>query len=329
MSVNVESTLTLKGKTDELMKMLKYLINNEYFDSDFDLSELGELSDEELEEYIIEQDNEINLTMVGPYGRYGELSDTRIFEGLADVSPNASFKGELCRGWTPTEYGILSGIFKNKKLNLTHIVTYGLLDSYVEYVKSIISIEKFCELFHIDEEDFDIYDYRYFFANEYLDDVSLDVFKEYFAYAKIEKAELKQALEILIKSEIEDCSSYIRRKGEEQAETWVYDPLDVKSKNKPRSSGEKLAREISDKPDSIEIEGKKIVTTWCDYLDYYIKENGGIIKSTVVLDTDYIIIGDCISEEGSGKTRRALELNITKGKNIIALTDKEFKNMVK
>lgn len=225
MSSNCESSIILKGKNDELMKMLKYLISNEYFKDDFDLSELGKLSNEELEEYVIKQGNKIKLFMLGPYGRYRELPDTRIFEGLADVAPNASFEGKMNHNQGPSEYSTLIGILKNKKLNLKHIVTYGLLDSYVEYVKSILSIEKFCEIFHIAKDDFDILDYRCFFESEYLDDISLDIFKGYFDYTKIEEDEFEKAIGKLIDLEIEECGSYIKRKSEENAKTWEYLPL--------------------------------------------------------------------------------------------------------
>ena len=329
MTANIESNITLQGKTDELMKMLKYLINNEYYDDDFDLRELSELSDEDLKKYIIEEGNKINLFIIGPYGRFYELPDTRVFEGLADAAPNASFKGEMSRIYGPTEYSVLSANFKDKQLNLKHMITYGMADSYLEYLKSIIPVERFCELFHIVEDDFDIYDYTYFFEQEYLEDVSFNQFQEYFNYAKIKADEFKKAIGELIKLEIEDCHSYIKSKSEENAETWIYKPLDKKTKEKPLSTGEKIAREISQKPEMIEIEGKKYVTTWCDRLDSYITSKGGIIKSKVVLDTDYIIIGNNIQEEGSLKTRKALELNKTKGKNIIAMTDIEFENILK
>ena len=74
------------------------------------------------------------------------------------------------------------------------------------------------------------------------------------------------------------------------------------------------------------INGKIFVLT--DILNYdimenYILQNGGEIKSTTVLATDYIIIGDN-SSGNTNKAKRAIELNQTKGKSIKALSENDF-----
>lgn len=223
MSANLETNITIKGKTNDLKSMLKYLANNEYFEEDSDLQKFKELSENELEDYIAKEGNEINLFIMGPYGKFKELQDTKIFEGLANSAPDASFEGEMSKIYGPTEYSLLTGKFNNKKLELEHIMTYNMIDSYVKYLKSKISTKKFCKLFHIDEEEFDLYDYRDFFENEYLKEVSLDEFQEYFDYAEISEEEFEIAIKELTNLNIEDSTSYIERKSKEEAKTWIYE----------------------------------------------------------------------------------------------------------
>lgn len=78
------------------------------------------------------------------------------------------------------------------------------------------------------------------------------------------------------------------------------------------------------------IKGKVFVlteVTYPDIIENYIIKNGGVVKSSTVLTTDYLIIGD----EGFGNTvkvRRAIELNQTRGKNIKAMTENDFWRMM-
>ena len=58
-----------------------------------------------------------------------------------------------------------------------------------------------------------------------------------------------------------------------------------------------------------------------------IEENGGIIKSSTVLDTDYLIYEERFGV-GTKKHERAIELNETKGKNIKIIPLKQFNKMV-
>lgn len=333
MSACYDTNIELKGNVDELKKMIRFLCQSEYLDSDPTLYEDKEefLTDSELEAYIIKNKNKIELNFSGPYGRFAELDETWIFEDLACIAPNAYFNGCMS-GFSGTGNYSLSGELRDQKLYLKATAScdeYGYSD-YCDYVKKHISTDKFCELFKIDNDDFDEYDFMCFFADNYLDDVSIDTFKEYFDYSEIDDDEFEDAIDELLELDLEYYSDFVSDKSEEDAKTWVYDPLNVKTKKKPMSNAEKWARQISPKPRFIEIEGKNfVIPSLSASIESYIKENGGIIKSSVVLDTDYIIIGGYISEEGTVKTRKALELNKTKGKHIIAMTDDEFMEIIK
>ena len=58
-----------------------------------------------------------------------------------------------------------------------------------------------------------------------------------------------------------------------------------------------------------------------------IEENGGVVRSSTVLDTDYLIYHEKFGV-GTKKHERALELNRSKGKNIRIIPLKEFNRMV-
>ena len=86
-----------------------------------------------------------------------------------------------------------------------------------------------------------------------------------------------------------------------------------------------LAREVSEPVTSIVFEGKIFVHTTCtneSKIDQLVAKKGGEVKSSTVLKTDYIIIGDKIDYETT-KITRAKELN-QNGKEIKAMTESEF-----
>ena len=99
-------------------------------------------------------------------------------------------------------------------------------------------------------------------------------------------------------------------------------PSDVKTSSKVKNTIRKIGQ-CEGKPS---IKGKIFVLTevmYPDIMENYISKNGGEVKSSTVLATDYLIIGD----DGSGdttKAKRAIELNQTRGKNIKALSENDF-----
>lgn len=98
--------------------------------------------------------------------------------------------------------------------------------------------------------------------------------------------------------------------------------------NDSLSLATKLARKISAPVSSLVFEGKIYVHTTCENevrLDEYISSKGGEVKSSTVLKTDYLIIGDKINHETS-KITRAEELN-KQGCVIKTMTESEFWRM--
>lgn len=99
----------------------------------------------------------------------------------------------------------------------------------------------------------------------------------------------------------------------------------------PQDTGEassfaiSLARSVSDRPAEIVFENMLFVHTSCTQekaIDAFVEANGGEVKSSVVLKTNYLIVGNGIDHETT-KISRARELN-GQGKTIVAMTESEF-----
>lgn len=89
-------------------------------------------------------------------------------------------------------------------------------------------------------------------------------------------------------------------------------------------------KEIGEVEDAISFKGKNFVLTEVEELELmeaYIIQNGGAIRSSTVLETDYLIIGDK-SYGDTRKAKRALELNKKRGKNIKAMLERDFWLMI-
>ena len=89
------------------------------------------------------------------------------------------------------------------------------------------------------------------------------------------------------------------------------------------------ARKVSSKPEHIDFNDKIFVHTSCQnekMIDGFVETNGGEIKSSTVLNTNYLIIGDNIDHQTT-KISRAIELN-NNGKSITAMTESEFWSLV-
>lgn len=116
---------------------------------------------------------------------------------------------------------------------------------------------------------------------------------------------------------------------EEKFLNMVNKPVDKSDDIQYSSLAEKYARGISDKVKYIELAGKGFrVTTLTkeDWIINYIERHGGILKSTVTGNTDYVIIGNTIQD----KTNTVIDAEVqrAKGSNIRALTESEFLELI-
>ena len=188
--------------------------------------DIKDMSEKELKKLIEDSNNEITIDMMGPYGNFKELSNTKVFETLADVSPNAYFMGTM-EGFEGSSNVSLTGKLENKKLYLSYYDTesVGGYDSYMKYLDKVFPKKKFCKLFKIDLDDLDEEDYEDFFTSEYLDVIDIDDFMEYFSYSEIEEDEFIKSQEKFEKRNIYDYDSFETISAEENAINWVYDPV--------------------------------------------------------------------------------------------------------
>ena len=117
MSRELEMSVSMQGTSEELLAMLKVLVNYEtklrdtYWDNirnnQADLNddcgylenvrtadgiELKDLTDNELQK-LAESRNKISISAVGPFGTFAEPGDNCFFEDLAEAAPNAAFSG--------------------------------------------------------------------------------------------------------------------------------------------------------------------------------------------------------------------------------------------
>lgn len=93
----------------------------------------------------------------------------------------------------------------------------------------------------------------------------------------------------------------------------------------PRPAGVDYARQIGPKPRSLDFTGKNFVLTGGDKpaLTREITARGGCVRSSLVLATDYLIIGDAVRRE-TAKITRAKALNTSRPRQICALWEHEF-----
>lgn len=227
MSACIDTNITMKGSLEELLDMIKVLEDSKYLSGHMIKKKyIKDISQEELKKLIEDSNNEITIDMMGPYGIFEELSNTKVFETLADVSPNAYFMGTM-EGFTGSSNVSLTGKLENKKLYLSYSDTssVGGYESYMKYLNKVFPKKKFCKLFKIDLDDLDEEDYEDFFTCEYLNMIDIDSFMDYFSYSEIDEDEFIEAQKKFEKLNIYDYYSFETISAEENAIDWVYDPV--------------------------------------------------------------------------------------------------------
>ena len=227
MSACIDTNITMKGSLEELLDMIKVLEDSKYLSGHMIKKKyIKDISEEELKKLIEDSNNEITIDMMGPYGIFEELSNTKVFETLADVSPNAYFMGTM-EGFMGSSNVSLTGKLENKKLYLSYSDTssVGGYESYMKYLDKVFPKKKFCKLFKIDLDDLDEEDYEDFFTCEYLNMIDIDSFMDYFSYSEIDEDEFIEAQKKFEKLNIYDYYSFETISAEENAIDWVYDPV--------------------------------------------------------------------------------------------------------
>ena len=269
----------------------------------------------------------------GPYGRFCVPKETHIFEDLADEFSDLEFNGLISGFIYETNYEIKAD-YKDNKLN---VVCCYYLEEYNEDTDTCEDLN-----FVIDRsisEKNKIVNYIENLGGSVSKKISSNI--DYYICDDIEShideiEEIKSyGIKIISKKEfIEDFAYYYIYGGttvkkEFESEKYEYIP-NSRTKEKEINYAEKVAREISKKPEEIIFKDKSFVIVGLNPENGIfdcITDNGGIIKhSHVTMKTDYIIISDDQNSE-SIKIKEARIVK-EKGVNIIALTVSEYKDIL-
>lgn len=146
---------------------------------------LENASEEDLDTYINNIKKDICINGMGPYGNYDSLLSTNIFQSLANVNCGVEFEGSF----SGFNNGGNISLDADMHDGMLHLIEYFELDEdhdkYVNFFEEVLDFSKFCSLFEINEDDYDIEDYEDFLP-DFLERLSsypsmdLEEFLEYF-----------------------------------------------------------------------------------------------------------------------------------------------------
>lgn len=119
------------------------------------------------------RDGCVKIVTSGPWGRYGVLNDVDVFRDMAEAAPNASFEAEISGNTTYT-YQSLKASLSNGILHISTFIEGNeeADEAYSAYFQEVLPYDKFIELFHLDEDEFDEVAYDDFTLSEITEDFS-------------------------------------------------------------------------------------------------------------------------------------------------------------
>lgn len=241
MSADFNTTITLRGNSEEFFAMLKVLkefenadreqyIDNVCVKSEYDKCYTEDMDNEDLRKFLSDAGKELTVEAMGPWGHFDNPKEIRLFEALAEASPNASFKGNI--SGENCEYFEICGELKNGKLSLSDSKAMGSGDAYMSYTECMqenVSHENFCELFKIDENMFDEDLYCDFISEiataqyDFPNNMCYDVFMELCEYSEIDEEQYEEAKKELSAQGFESFDDFVN--STKCLKTGVYDPI--------------------------------------------------------------------------------------------------------
>ncbi|MBR3242599.1 MAG: hypothetical protein IKF90_07880 [Parasporobacterium sp.] len=242
MTADYQLELTMSGTMDDLKKMLEVirLYTGERPQSFSAIKcngkavDLNSITDELICE--LAANGKIKVTALGPWGRYGQLIDVKIFNEMAEEAPDASFNAEVS-GNGQYEVQNLKCELKEKLLNIT---TYfeandSAGEAWADVFEEKIPFDTFIELFQISGEESE--DFYYGFIQDaesccYSDfgDMDFDEFEalleDYEADTSLEEDELVEIMEHKLMEYGVKCPSEYETEIECGVSTdYIYDPV--------------------------------------------------------------------------------------------------------
>ncbi len=146
MSSDFSTYLEVKGTRNEIEAVLGVL---KLFENDSEIY---------LESVRVEKNSgtELKVSAGGPYGRFGFLEETNLFESISDAAPRASIEG-FVSGFSTGGGQSMWCETKNGKPHIFYFDEES--DPYSIYVTDMLPYEEFIKIFKINEDDYDHYSY--------------------------------------------------------------------------------------------------------------------------------------------------------------------------
>lgn len=245
-SADFELSISIDCENEEIIEMLKafreYTTGNReaYFtfvevNRGEDELDIENASDEEIENFICENDGEVSISAIGPFGHYGLLNDVDVFREMSEAAPNGWFEADINGTTTYTMQNLHCELIEGK-LNITTYYeaneTRG--DAYAAYVEEKLPHLVFTRLFRISAEEFDEYEYTDFLSCTLIDEdegfASLeyeDFIDEFDGLTDITSDEFRATVAVISSLGIQSYQDYVFDHEDEfgDEEEFVYDPV--------------------------------------------------------------------------------------------------------
>lgn len=122
-------------------------------------------SDEDIEDFVCENEGEISISGIGPFGHYGELNDVDVFREMAEAAPEGWFEADINGCTTYTEQTLHCELKDSKlSINTFYEANEERFDAYSAYIEDALPYLVFIRLFRIAAEEFDESDYADFIS---------------------------------------------------------------------------------------------------------------------------------------------------------------------
>ena len=241
MQAEYSTSISVSGSPEEVKSVLEVLKKLEAKEYDVYLVwiklkkekqniKLEDLKEESsIDSFIANTNGPIDIDAYGPWGRYQRLADAKIFEKIAEAAPGASFYGKTEGGTSYTTENI-EGELKNGILHLESFFKDNEEsdEEYYNFLSKKMPIERFIEVFKIDEEEFDegVYD-EYLWDSSCYDSFMREDYDEFMKCcdsAGISKAEYKTLKKQLLEEGL-DWEVFVYNFEGGLTEEYDYDPV--------------------------------------------------------------------------------------------------------
>lgn len=241
MQAEYYTNINISGTLEELKKVIEVLQKFEATEFDAYLIRirlrnekqyirLTDLKDDaSVDAFIAESNGSIDIDADGPWGRYQRLEDAKIFEKIAEAAPGASFYGKTKGGTSYTTENI-EGELKNEILHLKSFFEANEEsdEEYYSFLLEKMPLERFIEVFKIDEEEFDEDDYDVYLTDSTCYDSFMredyDEFMECCDASGINETEYKTLKKQLSKEGL-DWEDFVDNFEGGSTEEYDYDPV--------------------------------------------------------------------------------------------------------